>query len=114
MIYYNKSNIRLAYECLIIQFIDCLNYIFICYYKKYKCDICYNRFKNKICLSKHIRYSHPEIFSFTESNDIENPISVHSMGLIISDSKSDSKSNSKSNSNRFEKYINLKSHNHIV
>ena len=79
MIYYNKSTIRLACECLINPFIDCLSYIFICYYKKYRCDICYNRFKNKICLSKHIRYSHPQIFSFKESYVVENLISVRIM-----------------------------------
>ncbi len=75
----NKSNIEMACECLTIPFIDCLHYIFFCCGKKFRCDICNTRFKHKLHLAEHIKYAHPEIFSFNETLNLQAPKPIHSM-----------------------------------
>ena len=56
----------MAYECLITPLFDCLYNIFFCFGKKFRCDICNQRFKHKYNLVEHIRLYHSEIFVFVE------------------------------------------------
>lgn len=76
----NLNNFWIAYECLTIPLFDCL---YFCFGKKFRCDICNQRFKYKINLSEHIKISHSEIFVFVEKlQELEtlktlNTMSVH-------------------------------------
>lgn len=75
-----KNGIIMAYECLTIPIIDCLHYIFFCYGKKFRCDICNKRFNYKLDLVDHIKYTHSEIFVFVDKSvDFMNTGSVNSM-----------------------------------
>ena len=56
----------MAFECLTTPLFDCLYKVFFCFGKKFRCDICNQRFKHKINLVEHIRLSHSEIFVFVE------------------------------------------------
>lgn len=53
----------MAFECLTTPLFDCLHF---CFGKKFRCDICNQRFKHKFDLAEHIRYYHSEIFVFVE------------------------------------------------
>ena len=56
----------MAFGCLTTPLIDCFHRIFFCFGKKFRCDICNQRFKNKSILAEHIKYIHSEIFVFVE------------------------------------------------
>ena len=62
----NLNNFWMAFECLTTPLFDCLYKVFFCFGKKFRCDICDQRFKHKINLVEHIRLSHSEIFVFVE------------------------------------------------
>ncbi len=70
----------MAFECLTIPLFDCLYNVFFCFGKKFRCDICNQRFKYKYHLAEHIKYSHSEIFVFVEKfQELEtlNTMNVH-------------------------------------
>ena len=70
----------MAFECLTTPLFDCLHNVFFCFGKKFRCDICNQRFKHKINLSEHIKISHSEIFVFVEKlQELKtlNTMSVH-------------------------------------
>ena len=75
----NLNNFWIAYECLTTPLFDFLNNI--CFGKKFRCDICNQRFKYKSDLAEHIRYYHSEIFVFVDNiQDVNtmDTLSIHS------------------------------------
>jgi hypothetical protein len=76
----NLNNFWMAFECLTTPLFDCLYKVFFCFGKKFRCDICNQRFKYKYLLAEHIKYSHSEIFVFVEKfQELEtlNTMNVH-------------------------------------
>jgi hypothetical protein len=76
----NLNNFWMAFECLTTPLFDCLHNVFFCFGKKFRCDICNQRFKYKYHLAEHIKYSHSEIFVFVEKfQELEtlNTMNIH-------------------------------------
>ena len=68
----------MGFECLTMPLFDCLYFFY--FGKKFRCDICNQRFKHKFDLAEHIRYYHSEIFVFVEKiQDLEtlNTMNIH-------------------------------------
>ena len=77
----NLNNFWMAYQCLTTPLFDCLHNVFICFGKKFRCDICNQRFKHKFNLAEHIKYSHSEIFVFVEK--FQNLKTLNTMNIHI-------------------------------
>jgi len=76
----NFNNFWMAFECLTMPLFDCI--YFICFGKKFRCDICNQRFKHKINLVEHIRLSHSEIFVFVEKfQELETLNTLNTMNI---------------------------------
>lgn len=73
----NKNNFSQAFDCLTTPLCDCLNWIFFCCGKKYRCDICNCRFRLSNELSRHIRDVHSEIFSFKDEFTVKTKKPTH-------------------------------------
>ncbi len=72
----------MAFECLTTPLFDCLYKVFFCFGKKFRCDICNQRFKHKINLVEHIRLSHSEIFVFVEKfQELETLNTLNTMNI---------------------------------
>ena len=65
------ENFIKIFTCLFKPYVNCF-YIIFCCLSKYKCEICNCRFKNKQCLTTHIKITHPEIFAWGSSKNVKN------------------------------------------